>query len=352
MAKRDNKKRPQPQKAVLLITAAAIVTALAVILFSGTLTKQIPDVPVQTSVTSDAIAPASASTAAVTVKTAAVLTAIPAVMTGDTSAETVTEPAGTKEDTTVGSEISETSAEETKEPEVTAASEASTVTEEMTAEEAVYTGETTSTVSGNPVTTAVTAASETDSYDRSFFSDDMFIGDSIYTGLYLYDFFPQSQVFAKIGLNPQSARTDSIGGGTAVERVSAMQPTRIFIMLGTNGLAYMSASYMADQMSAFVNELQSASPASRIYIVSIPPVTYAHELAGQETMAMVSAYNALLETTAGQCRAVYLDLCSRLMNESGYFSAKYAEADGLHFLGAAYRRMLSFFQSAAQQDAI
>ena len=177
----------------------------------------------------------------------------------------------------------------------------------------------------------------------------MFIGDSIYTGLVAYEYFPKSQVFAQVGLNPESvlSKTDD-DGNTAVTKAEAMQPKRIFIMLGSNGLAFMGNTHMAEKMKELVHQLREVCPDTYIYVVSIPPVTKAHDAEGQETMVMVNGYNKLLKSMCEEEGIVYLDLCSKLQDSSGYFSADYAEADGLHFLGTAYKRMLSFFQKSIQ----
>ena len=183
-----------------------------------------------------------------------------------------------------------------------------------------------------------------DSYDEEFFANDLFIGDSIYTGLVNYGFLPSGNVFAQIGLNPESARTKAYDGYTAVTKAEEMQPKRIFIMLGSNGLAYMGNNHMTEQMRLLIEELREVCPDSYIYVVSIPPVTKAHDAEGQETMVMVNGYNKLLKTMTEDIGVVFLDLCSQLQDSTGYFSADYAEADGMHFLGVTYKRMLSFFQ--------
>ena len=113
------------------------------------------------------------------------------------------------------------------------------------------------------------AVIEEDIYDEAFFANDYFIGDSIYTGLVNYGYFPESQVFAQVGLNPDSALTKEYGGYTAVSRAEEMQPKRIFIMLGSNGLAYLGNTHMADQMKVLVTQLREVCPDSYIYIVSI-----------------------------------------------------------------------------------
>ena len=63
---------------------------------------------------------------------------------------------------------------------------------------------------------------------------------------------------------------------------------------------------------------------------------------------MLNGYNKLLKELADEMGVIYLDLCSELQDSTGYFSDTYAEADGLHFLGAAYKKMLSFIQKSIQ----
>lgn len=192
-----------------------------------------------------------------------------------------------------------------------------------------------------------------DEYEREYFADDLFIGDSIYTGLYAYTIGDQSlidksHVFAQVGLNPESARTKSFDGYTAVSKAKELKPKRIFVMLGSNGLAYMSDTSMVDQMKFLTEDLRSACPNAYIYIVSIPPVTKAHDAEGQETMTMVKNYNKQLKLMADETKVAYLDLCSELMNDEGFFDEELAEADGMHFKLSAYKRMLSFFQRSTQ----
>lgn len=192
-------------------------------------------------------------------------------------------------------------------------------------------------------------AVETDTYDEEFYENDLFIGDSIATGLLNYGYFNSEQVYAQVGLNPESALTYEYDGYTSVTKAELIQPKRIYIMLGSNGLAYMGNTYMIQQMELLVDSLREVCPESHIYLISIPPVTKAHESEGQETMAMVNGYNKLLKELADEIGVIYLDLCSELQDNTGYFSDAYAEADGLHFLGTAYKKMLSFIQKSIQE---
>lgn len=220
----------------------------------------------------------------------------------------------------------------------------STTTEPTTTEPESLPEESEETTSDDAIT-----AVEADRYDADFYANDLFIGDSISTGLLNYGFLNADQVFAAIGLNPDSALTEEIDGVTAAEKAGALKPKRIYIMLGSNGLAYMGNTYMTQKMHELVDLLREASPDSYIYILSIPPVTKEHENEGQETMAMITGYNKLLKDLADEIGVVYLNLCAELENSAGYFSDVYAEADGMHFLSAAYKKMLSFIQKSIQE---
>lgn len=238
---------------------------------------------------------------------------------------------------------SQTSAELTTTAITTLIPETTTTTVPETSSDFEITDETEETTTDDTI-----VAIEADVYDDEFFANDLFIGDSIATGLFNYGYFSAEQVFAKIGLNPESALTDTIDDEKVIAKAERIKPKRIYIMLGSNGLAYMGNTYMAQQTKVLIEELQKASPDSYIYIISIPPVTKEHDSQGQETMVMVNGYNKLLKDLADEIGVVYLDLCSELQDSTGYFSDKYAEADGLHFLGTAYKKMLSFIEKTIQ----
>lgn len=306
------------------VAGTGLVIAL-ILLFSG---EKIPEkLPAPTVTSSAATAVSTTTTPKEPETTSEYITVVPETTT-TTTKRTTAETTKTTTTTTITT-TAETTTTMTTVPE-NSATEASTA--------------------GTSDTTASTTAPAptNDTYDKKHFANDLFIGDSIYTGLYLYDYFPNDQVFAKIGLNPQSARITRINGYSAVRRATEKKPTHIFIMLGTNGLAYMSPSFMTDELEHLVGELKEASPDSAVYVVSIPPVTKAHEQAGPETMEMVNKYNGMLKEMCGKGGATYLDLCSQLQDDSGYFSSLYAEADGMHFLGAAYKRMLAYFYKETQ----
>lgn len=181
-------------------------------------------------------------------------------------------------------------------------------------------------------------------YDKEFYSNSLFIGDSIFTGFSGFGYLQPENVFAQVGLNPESVLSKKIEDVTAVEKASEMQPERICIMLGTNGLAFLGVDYMAKEMDEFVRELQGVCPETQIIILSIPPVTEDHEKDNPEKIPVIEEYNSKLKTVADDNGCLYIDIFTMLQDEDGYLAEDYAEADGLHFLGKAYGTVLSRIQ--------
>lgn len=190
-------------------------------------------------------------------------------------------------------------------------------------------------------------------YSKKFFADDLFIGDSISTGLYLYGKLDGKNVAASVGYTPYKAYSSAIElydgtSRTALEYAQEMQPKRIFVMLGSNGMTSDSdLSAMQDTYKTLLDKLLAACPDSEIYCLSVTPVTKDSTAAasGGITNDIIKSFNDYVEQLCGDIGVRYLDVYTLLCDSDGYFSAQYAEMDGLHFLGAAYDAMLSFIQN-------
>lgn len=187
-------------------------------------------------------------------------------------------------------------------------------------------------------------------YSEEFFANTLFIGDSIFTGLSGFGYIPAENIFAQVGLNPKSILTKEINGVTAVSKASAMQPERVCIMLGTNGLAFLSVESMAEEMKSFIGSLEEVCPETEFILLSIPPVTAAHEKDNPEKLPVIKQYNTAMEAVAEEMGCLYIDIYSMLVDSTGYFSAEYAEVDGLHFLGNTYGVVLTRIQYEITQD--
>lgn len=183
-------------------------------------------------------------------------------------------------------------------------------------------------------------------YNARYFKDDLFIGDSIYTGLALYGFIVPEHVAAAVGYTPYKAIYSPFGSRTddsALTYAWKMQPKRIFIMLGSNGMDGGNHDYLVDCYNRFLSLLTDDCPDSTICIVSIPPVTADSSLANRSgiTNEDISSVNARLEEMCEIYGAMYFDLNSLVSDDEGYLKKQYAEIDGLHFVRDTYVLMLS-----------
>lgn len=186
-------------------------------------------------------------------------------------------------------------------------------------------------------------------YDKSVFADDLFIGDSITTGFSLYGVLNPKNVAAAVGYTPYKALNNAIdlGNGvtdTAYNYAVSMQPKRIFIMLGSNGIT--AAASMEDSYRSLVEKLQANCPDSTVYILSVTPVTTDSSSAANAGIdnSMIRSFNNYLKELAAEKSVTYIDLYTLLSDDNGCFLHEYAENDGLHFKGATYKVVLKYIE--------
>ena len=182
-------------------------------------------------------------------------------------------------------------------------------------------------------------------FDKDYFSSSLFIGDSISTGLSLYGFLEQDNVFAQQGLAPSTALDADIDGVTLSDKIASFKPTKIFIMLGTNSVGYADNDTLASNMKELVDKISGLTKA-KVYVISIPPVTAEAEASDENALTLkdITDYNAKLKTEIADSSATFIDLNSVLSDSDGYFNSDYAEMDGIHFMGTTYEVMLSYLQ--------
>ncbi|MDE7361683.1 MAG: DUF4358 domain-containing protein [Oscillospiraceae bacterium] len=188
----------------------------------------------------------------------------------------------------------------------------------------------------------------TTDYDEEFFADDLFIGDSIFTGLYLYSYTERDRVAAVGGYTPYRAVHRAFDEdrypGSAADYAKEKQPRHIIIMLGSNGLSPDTdlEEYIKDYRE-LLNTLRADCPNSVICVVSVPPITAYSSMAAYSgiTNALIDELNEKILALCGELNAVYCDLNSVLKDKNGCFDEEYAYDDGMHFVGKTYPVLLS-----------
>lgn len=191
-------------------------------------------------------------------------------------------------------------------------------------------------------------------YDKEYFSQDLFIGDSITTGFAGYGFIPEKNVFAKVGLNPVSILTTPITtseGDILIDaEIADTLPKRAYIMLGSNGIEWLKNDSMIDDLDKLVKIINDKSPDTKIVILSVTPVTkeFEEKSKAENCMQKILDYNKALSDFCSKNSLMYIDITTMLMNEDGYFSDYFAESDGMHFKGDTYKVVLSYIQKTLE----
>lgn len=195
---------------------------------------------------------------------------------------------------------------------------------------------------GNPVP-------ETDDAGPDYYQDAAFVGDSIMTGLSLNGLIDGSRVLASKGMNIEKISTDVLslpqGQMTAIDAIAALQPKKVFIMLGSNGIAWLSNEDMVASYGAFIDNIHAKAPDATICILSIPPVAVKNNYKIKNES--IPAYNQALLNLADDKGVRLIDFHSAMTGSDGYLATEYAAKDGMHFQRAAYEKMLSYLRTHA-----
>lgn len=184
----------------------------------------------------------------------------------------------------------------------------------------------------------------------TYFSKCIFVGDSITVGLSDYQVVPMQSVLAEIGMNIEKINTETMqtpyGDLTVLDALTEAAPENIYIMLGSNGIAWLSLDEMIGEYTKFTEGLTEALPDTNIYILSIPPVTEKKEKSDDPILnSSIDEYNSKLLKLADDNGYYYVDINSDLKNEDGKFPEEYAANDGMHFNKSTYDKMIDYILS-------
>ena len=187
----------------------------------------------------------------------------------------------------------------------------------------------------------------------AYLEDSVFIGDSITQGLGLYLPDLNATVLGVRSLNPNTVFTVKVNGPkgkkmTIPQAAVAYRPKEIYIMIGTNGLAFLSQTYMVDQLRTLIAGFQKQLPGCRIILESIPPVSREkYQSDHRFSVKNIQSYNAKLKKLAEERKISFLDV-NRLFRDSQGYLPSAETPDGIHFYKKNYLKWLNFILEDAR----
>ena len=215
-----------------------------------------------------------------------------------------------------------------------------------------------------PSTTSVPANKDPQRFDlskeshppvpESYFDDVLFVGDSVISGLEIYDIIPQADYLWSVGITPQGACTSeefTSSTGAQVTMLEAMedrsrQPSKIYFMLGMNGIKWLPPESMISSYADIIDYAKEAFPKATIYVQSLTPTAedvYA-TIPGIDK-ENIGIFNAALRDVALEKQVYYLDVYSALCDENGYLPEEVSSDDGYHFSPSHYQRWYTYLRT-------
>ncbi len=197
---------------------------------------------------------------------------------------------------------------------------------------------------------AFSAVAESAAVDMSYFDDAVFVGDSLTVGLGNYGVLPAENVYADTGLNldtilEKECIQTSNGKLTILDALKLRKPSKVYIMLGSNGIAWITPENLAEKYSSFLDKVKAALPDATIYVESILPVTAEKAADPKYSNETITQYNSLLFNLAEEKEVNYLDCHSAFKMEDGTLNTEYAEQDGMHLKKVGYEALVEFFRT-------
>jgi len=157
----------------------------------------------------------------------------------------------------------------------------------------------------------------------------IFLGNSITDGNEWSELFKNPNV-----KNRGIGGDDTDGILERLEEVTESMPAKIFILIGTNDLAYgKDVDYIINNYNRILDSIQKQSPNTELYIQSVLPVDDAIHYT--RPTAKILEINDQLKVICKNRSIVYVDIFGLFANDSNKLDEKYS-LDGLHLNGNAY----------------
>ena len=157
----------------------------------------------------------------------------------------------------------------------------------------------------------------------------IFLGNSITDGCEWSELFQNPNI-----KNRGIGGDDTDGILERIDEALESKPSKIFLMIGTNDLAYgKTVEYIIENYKKIISRIMSESPDTKIYIQSELPTDDAIHYTRKNSDLML--INEKLKDIARDNKLVYIDLFSLFATDDNKLDKKYS-LDGLHLNGKAY----------------
>ena len=175
--------------------------------------------------------------------------------------------------------------------------------------------------------------------DYSVFDNSVFVGNSIFEGLYRYGVITHGTFFTKVGLNILSVYSQPATNGT-LPIINMSEPCELdsgdyeiaILMFGQNELGWPSLTSFISHYSQFIDDVRAKQPNAVVFLTGLPPFSKAQSDKGGETGAnndRIRMYNEQIEQLALTKNCYYIRVPDVMLTADGDLPDE-ASSDGMH----------------------
>jgi len=188
--------------------------------------------------------------------------------------------------------------------------------------------------------------------DSSYFLQDCaFIGDSLTVGLSMYGLISKDYTFAEEGISISGMNSlqlyTNYGYVYPAQAISYWQPKHVYIMLGINGVSWISNDKAIESYRQLIESILSYNVDSieDINIISVLPVAHSKEVIGtvedgRILNSEIDALNLRLKDMATSYNLHYVDANSVLKDASTGCLPDDLTVDGIHLTESGYEALI------------
>jgi lysophospholipase L1-like esterase len=175
----------------------------------------------------------------------------------------------------------------------------------------------------------------TETSNKIYFEESVFMGDSITEALDFYDIVNKSSVLAKKGLDVVQAKE-------SVSTLSSINPQRVFILYGMNDLKkFENPVDFKDNYIKLINDIKQTVPSAEIYLQSLTPVQAKVQQRDHSfSQDRIDKFVEQVIEVAKQDDVHYIDIQSIVKDREDLY-----EPDGMHFTFKFYGLWLNYLRS-------
>lgn len=194
-------------------------------------------------------------------------------------------------------------------------------------------------------TVTISGSAEKQDYSSSdSFANSAFLGDTIISGISYYGYVDSSRVISDNNMTSDKA-TDKVSA------VAALNPDKIYVMVGLNDLNYgtRSANDVAGYIETLVGQLKSAVPGARVYVISLLPITKNFESKSNIKIKQseIDSLNKALSDKTAQAGFTFIDIAGAFKDGTGYFGSSYT-GNGSNLNNSYYPYLLNEIAGASK----